>query len=91
MTDRTRARRQQVLWRVVTALAVVVGVLATAATLTTGETAEVLSAATVAALVGAPLVRVAWLAARWFRLGDYRFAVTAAGLLALSGVAYVVA
>lgn len=90
MSDLTRARRQQVLWRVVTTLALIVGVLATAATFTTGEIQRVLSVATVAALVGAPVIRVAWLAVRWFRLGDYRFALAAAGLLALTGVAYVV-
>lgn len=35
----------------------------------------------VAAVVAAPLVRVAWLAVRWFRKGDYRFALTALVLL----------
>jgi hypothetical protein len=34
-------------------------------------------------LVAAPLVRVGWLAIRWFRRGDTRFGLAACGVLAI--------
>jgi hypothetical protein len=37
--------------------------------------------ATVALLVGAPLARVLWFVARWFRRGDTRFALVGCGVL----------
>ena len=42
---------------------------------------EVASGVAVAVVVGAPLIRVAWLAVRWYRRGDRRYASVAAALL----------
>lgn len=42
---------------------------------------EVGAGVAVAVIVGAPLLRVAWLAVRWYRRGDRRYAAVAAGLL----------
>jgi hypothetical protein len=85
-----RLRRQQVLGVVLVILAAIVGLLAVAALVTSGETSDTLARLTVAALIAAPVVRVAWLAVRWLRLGDIRFALVAAALLAVVGVAAVV-
>jgi hypothetical protein len=38
-------------------------------------------------LIGAPLVRVGWLVARWFRLGDVRYGLVALAVLAVAGIA----
>ena len=37
--------------------------------------------AMVAVVIAVPLLRVAWLVARWWRRGDRRFAIVGAGLL----------
>ena len=39
------------------------------------------SATAVGVVVAVPLLRVAWLAVRWYRRGDRRYAAVAAGLL----------
>jgi hypothetical protein len=44
---------------------------------------EQLAWAAVAVLLVVPLIRVAWLAIRWFRRGDLRFALVALGVLAV--------
>lgn len=49
------------------------------------------SAAAVAVVVAAPLLRVAWLAVRWYLRGDQRYAAVAAGLLLVVGTGSVVA
>lgn len=85
-----RLRRQQVLGRVLLVLVCVVGVLAVAALVTSGSTSDTLATVTVGALIAAPVIRVAWLAVRWFRLGDIRFAMVSVGLLLVVGVAAVV-
>jgi hypothetical protein len=45
----------------------------------------------VAVVVGAPLLRVAWLAVRWYRRGDRRYAAVAAALLVVVGTGSVIA
>jgi hypothetical protein len=51
----------------------------------------VASAVAVAIVVAVPLVRVAWLAIRWYRRGDRRYAAVAAGLLLIVGTGSVLA
>jgi hypothetical protein len=61
-------------------------VLSTVATLLPGPAGDGLGVAVVAAIVAAPLVRVAWLVFRWWQEGDRRFVVTGAALLAIVGI-----
>ena len=85
-----RLVRRRVLVRV---LAVLLGVLATLALLTVvlpPPAEESLAVATVALLLAIPVVRVAWLGVRWWRLGDRRFALVAAALLAVVALAAVI-
>ena len=49
------------------------------------------SAIAVVVVAAAPLMRVAWLAIRWFRRGDRRYAAVAAGLLLIVGTGSVLA
>ena len=49
------------------------------------------SAAAVVVVVAVPLLRVAWLAIRWYRRGDRRYAAVAAGLLLIVGAGSVLA
>jgi multisubunit Na+/H+ antiporter MnhB subunit len=49
------------------------------------------SAVAVAVVVGAPLLRVAWLAVRWHRRGDRRYAGVAAALLLVVAAGSVIA
>jgi uncharacterized membrane protein YhaH (DUF805 family) len=89
-----RLRRQQVLGRVLVVLVTVVGVLALATLVSRpiagDDVSDTLAVITVAALVAAPIVRVTWLAVRWFRLGDTRFAWLSVVLLVIVGIAAVV-
>lgn len=85
-----RLRRQQVLGWVLLVVVAVVGLLALATLITSGDTSDMLARGTVIALIAAPVIRVTWLAVRWFRLGDVRFALVSVLLLAIVGVAAVV-
>jgi hypothetical protein len=58
-------------------------VLSTLATLLPGPAGDGLGVAVVAAIVAAPLARVAWLVLRWWQEGDRRFVLTGAALLAI--------
>ena len=49
------------------------------------------SAAAVTVVVAAPLLRVGWLAIRWYIRGDRRYAAVAGGLLLVVGTGSVVA
>jgi len=49
------------------------------------------SVVAVTVVVAAPLLRVAWLAIRWYLRGDRRYAAVAAGLLLVVGAGSVVA
>jgi len=66
-------------------LAAVAGVLLPG----TGGTAA--SAVAVTVVIAAPLLRVAWLAIRWYRRGDRRYAVVAVSLLAVVASGSVIA
>jgi hypothetical protein len=49
------------------------------------------SAIAVSIVVAVPLIRVAWLAIRWYRRGDRRYAAVAAGLLLIVAMGSVLA
>jgi hypothetical protein len=68
-------------------------VIAAVAIALTGRVGEEVGAVAVAAIVAAPLLRVAWLAFRWWHERDRRFLITAIALLAIiaSGAALTVA
>jgi hypothetical protein len=80
------AQRQARLLRALRGATVLAGVLAAA-----GVVFEPAAVAALAVLIGAPLLRVAWLANRWRRRGDARFALSAAGLLVIVGLGPVLA
>ncbi len=67
---------------------VVVGVLALGSAVLPGRISEVLGQLSVAALIAAPLLRVLWMAIRWFRRGDYRYGAIAVGVLCLALVGF---
>ncbi len=75
--------RQAALARAGRVALVAVLVAAAVAALLPDEAGSTAGALMVALLVAAPLVRVAWLGIRWARKGDRRFALVAAGLLAV--------
>jgi hypothetical protein len=79
-----RRRMVRFLWASVAVVAVLA--LSTLA-VPAGETRNALGGAAVAALVIAPVARVAWLALRWLRLGDPKFAAVAGGLVAVFVIA----
>jgi hypothetical protein len=64
---------------------------ALAGTALPGENGRRASAAAVGLVIAAPLVRVSWLAYRWWRFGDRRFASVAASLLLVVGTGTTVA
>lgn len=71
--------------------AAVVLVLGVAGALLPGAAGERAGTAALAVVVATPLVRVAWLAARWCRRGDVRFALAAAALLVVVGAGAAIA
>lgn len=75
-----RIRYERIIWAMritirVTLVAALIG------TFVPGELGRAASAAAVGFIIAAPLVRVAWLAYRWWRWGDRAFASVAASLL----------
>jgi uncharacterized membrane protein len=82
-----RASRQR---RLVAFLYAAVGVGLVAALVGATPRGEAAALAAVGVAVAAPLVRVAWLVARWVRRGDLRFALAGSYLLVLAVVALVV-
>lgn len=78
----------------VTALRVTTGLVAVAAIvalLLGGGPGDRVARVAIGLLVAAPLVRVGWLAARWFRRGDLRFGLAACGVLAIVAVGVLLA
>lgn len=65
--------------------------LALAGTAVPGTTGDRFDTAAVAVVMIAPLLRVGWLAQRWFRRGDTRFGLVALGVLAVVGFAVALA
>lgn len=80
------ATRQARLLRALRAATVTAAVLAALAVVLPDPAGSYAGGAAVAVLIAAPLLRVAWLAVRWARRNDVRFALAAAGLLALAGL-----
>jgi hypothetical protein len=76
--ERIRYERMIKVLRLFTLLAFVAAVAGLVLPDPAGEAA---SGVAVAVVVGAPLIRVAWLAVRWHRRGDRRYAAVAAALL----------
>jgi hypothetical protein len=66
-------------------------VAALAGTFVPGETGRSASAAAVGLVIATPLLRVSWLAYRWWRWGDRVFASVAAALLLVVGTGTAIA
>jgi hypothetical protein len=60
--------------------------LATATLVLRGAAERIAGTATVVVLIAVPLLRTAWLARRWSRRGDLRYASVATGVLAVATV-----
>jgi hypothetical protein len=56
-----------------------------------GDLGRLARGGVVAVLVGAPLVRVGWLATRWARKGDARYAAVSLAVIAVVGLSALVA
>ncbi|HSL58090.1 MAG TPA: hypothetical protein VK866_09640 [Acidimicrobiales bacterium] len=81
------ARRQRHLVVALRAATVVAVVLAAGALVLPDRWGERAGTAMVGVLIGAPVLRVAWLTVRWVRRGDVRFALTGVALLVVIAVA----
>jgi hypothetical protein len=79
-----RIRYERMIWAL-QLTARVAFVAALAGTLLPGASGRKASAAAVGLVIAAPLVRVSWLAYRWWRWGDRLFASVAASLLVVVG------
>ena len=80
--------------RIIRALRITIRVTLFAALIATvvpGEVGRTASAAAVALVIAAPLLRVAWLAYRWWRWGDRAYASVAATLLVVVGAGTAIA
>jgi hypothetical protein len=78
-----RRQRRLILWLRAVSWLTLAG--AAAGTILPGRAGRWAATATVALLVAAPLLRTAWLAVRWSRLGDRRFAAAAVLVLVVAG------
>lgn len=78
-----RAGRQRLLLAYLRVSAMVALAAGVTGTLVAGDLGRRASAAALVVLVSAPIGRVLWLAVRWTRKGDRRFAGAAAALLAV--------
>jgi O-antigen ligase len=85
-----RIRYERMMWALrVTARVTFVAALA--GTVLPGAAGRKASAVAVGLVIAAPLVRVSWLAYRWWRWGDRRFASVAASLLLVVGTGTAIA
>ena len=88
--SRERVRYERIIWalrltkRVALAAALV-------ATLGPGQLGRDFGAVAVGLVIAAPLLRVSWLAYRWWRWGDRAFATVAASLLLVVGTGTAIA
>ena len=89
MTAR-RVRYERIIWGLRLATRITL-VAALAGTVIPGDTGRWASAAAVGLVIAAPLLRVSWLAYRWWRWGDRLFASVAASLLAVVGAGAAIA
>lgn len=86
-----RVARNEHFAQVLAVPVVLLGVVALVATLAGGRVGSAAADTAVALVVAAPLLRVAWLAVRWWRRGDRRFASVALGVLGVIGVGALIA
>ncbi|HEY4409483.1 MAG TPA: hypothetical protein VGO87_06350 [Acidimicrobiia bacterium] len=85
-----RIRYERMMWALrVTARVTFVAALA--GTVLPGDNGRKASAVAVGLVIATPLVRVGWLAYRWWRWGDRRFASVAASLLLVVGTGTAIA
>jgi multisubunit Na+/H+ antiporter MnhB subunit len=82
-----RIRRQRTTAVLLTVLVTLATSLALLAILLPDGPDTAVATAALVVLIGAPLVRVGWLVARWFRLGDVRYGLVALAVLAVAGIA----
>ena len=87
-TNRIRYERMMWALRLTGRMALLAALAGTALPGASGRRA---SATAVGLVIAAPLLRVSWLAYRWWRWGDRRFASVAASLLLVVGTGTVVA
>ena len=85
-----RIRYQRMMWglRLTTRVALLA---ALAGTVVPGRTGRQASAVAVGLVIAAPLLRVAWLAYRWWRGGDRLYASVAGSLLVVVGTGTAIA
>jgi len=85
-----RVRYERIIWalRITTRVTLIA---ALAGTVIPGHTGRSASAAAVGLVIAAPLLRVSWLAYRWWRWGDRLFASVAASLLLVVGTGTAIA
>ncbi len=81
-----KAGRQRRLLRFLVVAVVAAAGAAVLALVVPGSVGQAAAVVAVAIVIVAPLVRVAWLASRWFRKGDRRFALAAVAVLAVVAV-----
>jgi hypothetical protein len=86
-----RANRYDGLSRGLRVAAYATAVLAVLCTVTAGAVATTAGTVMVVLLVAVPLLRVLWLAQRWIRRGDLRFALVAGGVLTVVALGAVLA
>ena len=80
--DDPRRRRQQALARTFRAAAAVAFVLAVVGTFP-GDGGRAGRAGMLAVVMGAPLLRVGWLAVRWWRRGDRRYTAVSGAVVGI--------
>jgi hypothetical protein len=85
-----RVRYERIIWALRISTRVTL-VAALAGTFIPGETGRSASAAAVGLVIAAPLLRVSWLAYRWWRWGDRAFASVAVLLLVVVGTGTAIA
>ena len=85
-----RVRYERIIWalRITTKVTLIA---ALAGTVIPGPTGRSASATAVGLVIAAPLLRVSWLAYRWWRWGDRLFASVAASLLLVVGTGTAIA
>jgi hypothetical protein len=85
-----RVRYERIIWALSITTKVTL-VVALAGTVIPGHTGRSASAVAVGLVIAAPLLRVSWLAYRWWRWGDRLFASVAGSLLLVVGTGTAIA
>ena len=85
-----RVRYERIIWAMRITIRVALAA-AVVGTVVPGDVGRAASAAAVGFIIAAPLLRVGWLAYRWWRWGDRAFASVAAALLLVVGTGTAIA